>query len=75
MRIAFSLNKGETERIKALLLTQKESNATAKKLFLEWLDNRVPVWYTLDTAKRGGNNNDKINSSADNGSQEQPPDY
>jgi len=35
MRIAFSLNKSETERIKALQLTQKEANAIAKKLFLE----------------------------------------
>lgn len=39
MRIAFSLNKAETERIKALGLTQKETNATAKKLFLARIKN------------------------------------
>ena len=34
MRIAFSLNKAETDKVKQSL-TQKEANSIAKKLFLE----------------------------------------
>lgn len=38
MRITFSLNKAETEKIKALNLTQKEANRIAKDLFLKHIN-------------------------------------
>lgn len=40
MQIAFSLNKSETEQVKKTL-TQKEANAIAKRLFLNYLTTEV----------------------------------
>jgi|GEM_PF-4581737 len=42
MRIAFSLNKAETEQVKQSL-TQKEANAIAKRLFLAYINHSDEV--------------------------------